>query len=659
MQPETIRTAGVLERLLRLYLQPPPRVDVAEWAAQYRYIAKGPERGRWRNERTPYLVEPMQCASSHTPFERVALMFATQMGKSELIYNAMMQRIHTDPQDMMMVQPTLQDAQEHSALRFLPTILQTPIMTGLVAVKRSRHESTSWRSRTMRGGFAIFFAGANSASSLASKPLGFAVADEVDKWPADVDNNGPPLGLLEERMSNFGNRKLLICSTPGIYQHSVIESEYLKSDKRQYHVPCSHCGERQVLVWGSEDGHGLKWLKTAGGHARPETAVYMCQFCGAANEERFKTDALANGIWMPQAPGANGGRRAGFHLNKLYSPLGWRSWSALVEEFETATEKSRIGDKSPLKKFKQSTLAETWKDDGTGGDADLLRQRAEPYEMGIVPHGGLMLTMGIDVQPDRLECRVWAFGRGEESWLVQRHIIYGDPNFDEGTEGSPWSDVNEVRRTSLRHASGTRLLIEATCIDTGGHNTHAVYHYCRAHQRSAVLAIKGHNMPGRPVIGRPSEVDVTWKGKTAPKSLKLWMLGVDTAKDLLFGRMKMGRVGPGYMHVPDFLVETDEFEQMTAPKLMDAVVNHKQVKRWITPPGHRDEASDCMVYAYAGACFLGIQTYTDESWSRRAEKVRPVKRVDEKMPQEVVTLGRQGVRLEQFARFQPVHPSRN
>ncbi len=193
--PDATRAHDLVAQLLRQYMAPPPRIDTAEWAGKFRHIAKGPERGLWRNERTPYLVEPMRAASSYTPYERVVLWFATQLGKSEVLYNSVMQRIDTDPQDMMMVQPTLQDAQDHSAQRFLPTIMQTPAMHGKVAVRKSRDESTSWRSRTIQGGFTVFFGGANSAASLASKPLGFAVADEVDKWQADhcqhLQHQGP------------------------------------------------------------------------------------------------------------------------------------------------------------------------------------------------------------------------------------------------------------------------------------------------------------------------------------------------------------------------------------------------------------------------------------------------------------------------------------
>lgn len=617
------RAAELSAAVRRQFLAPPPNIDTAQWAGEFRHIAKGPERGQWRNERTPYLVEPMRCASSHEPYERVVLWFATQLGKSEVLYNAVMQRIHTDPQDMMMVQPTLQDAQDHSAQRFLPTIMQTPAMHGKVAVRKSRDESTSWRSRSIQGGFTVFFAGANSAASLASKPLGFAVADEVDKWPADVDNEGPPLGLLEERMSNFSRRKLIIASTCNIKGQSIIEAEYLASDRRQYHVPCPHCGESQVLVWGAKEEFGIKWLKTASGVARPETATYICRHCGASIEEHAKDGMLRNGVWIPQAPGAGQGKRAGFWLNKLYSPLGWKSWESLVEEWETAQEKKRTGNSAPLKKFLNSSLAETWEEKGSGADGSALRARAEDYPLGIVPRGGLMLAMGVDTQPDRLEARVYAYGRGEECWLVDRHVIYGDPNIDEGTEGSPWTRLTEIRTTSLQHASGARMLIEATAIDTGGHNTHAVYAYCRAHVHAKVLAIKGASQYGRAVIGKPSMVDVNWRGSSLRHGVKLWPIGTDTAKHLLYGRMRITRVGPGFVHVPKALASTDEFEQMTAARLMPVVVQGKASMRWITPQGHREEGGDAMVYAYAAACHLGIQTFGEASWERREHKYQP------------------------------------
>jgi phage terminase large subunit GpA-like protein len=617
------RAAELVGDVLGTYLAPPPRVSVWKWAEQKRRIAKGPERGAWRNERTPYLIEPMECASSHTLYEQVVLWFATQMGKTEVLYNAVLQRIDTEPQDMMMVNPTLQDAQDASTKRFIPTVIACPALAGKVAVRKSRDESTNWRARSIQGNFAIFFAGANSAASLASKPLGFAVADEVDKWPADVDNEGPPLGLLEERMSNFARRKLLIASTCTIKDASEIESRYQASDRRKYFVPCPHCNELQILEWGADKEYGIKWLKTPGGTARPETAVYICRSCAAAIEEYSKTDFLAAGQWRAEAPGAGRGKIAGFWISKLYSPLGWRSWEALVEEWVAANDKYRMGDSAPLKKFKNSSLAQTWEEKGQGAEHHELAKRAEPYEFGVVPRRGLMVTQGVDTQPDRLEARMWAYGRGEESWLIARHIIYGDPNIEEGQPGSPWTELTRIRRTPVLHESGTQMLIEATGIDTQGHNTDAVYKYCREHGRENVLAMRGDKNLGGPVLRRPSLIEVTWKGHTVKNGLKLWNVCVDTCKHVFYGRLRLTTAGPGYIHVPEALKDTDEFEQMCSERLKPATVNGKKVMRWINPPGKRNEALDCANYAYAAACYLGIQNYREPGWANRERRYAP------------------------------------
>jgi phage terminase large subunit GpA-like protein len=619
-----VRAGELVASALASYLAPPPRVNVAQWAEGTRYVAKGPERGFWRNARTPYLVEPMECASSFSLYEQIVMMFATQLGKTEVIYNAICERIANAPQDMMMVQPTLQDAKDHSNERFLPTVLHTPALEGKVAVRKSRDQSTSWRTRSIQNSFTLFFAGANSAASLASKPLGFAVADEADKFPADVDGEGPPIGLLEERMSNFARKKLIICSTPTIKEASEIERRYAASDRRRYWVPCPHCSKPQLLVWGQDKEYGIKWLKTPGGLARPETAVYICMHCTKAIQEFHKTAMLADGKWHAEAPGAGRGKVAGFHLNKLYSPLGWKSWVELVEEWEEAITQHRIGNSSPLKKFKNSSLAETWEESSQGADHQILAKRAEPYELGTLARGVLMLTMGVDTHPDRLEARVWGYGYGEESWLCARHIIYGDPNVEEGLPGSPWSRLTEIRMTSLgRVGGGGQMFIEATAIDTQGQNTDAVYKYCRDHRNANVLAVRGDKDLGGAILKRPKLIDVTWRGKIAPRSLKLWNLCVDTAKHVFYGRLRLSQAGPGFIHVPESLRGTDEFEGMCAERLMPATVNGRQVMRWVNPPGKRNEPLDCAVYAYAAACFLGIQSLRAQGWDRRRQKYAP------------------------------------
>jgi phage terminase large subunit GpA-like protein len=610
-----LQAAELVRDIMREFLEPPRSMGCTAWADEFRYIAKGPEKGRWRTARTPYLLEPMNCTDPENPVQKVVMQFATQLGKSEVLYNALFKRIHLDPIDMMMVQPTLQDSKDHSRQRFAPTARQMPDVAARMPDMRSRDETNTWQTKEIRGGATLFFAGANSARSLASKPLGFAVCDEIDGYPLDVDGEGDPIALVWERMSNFPTRKLLLCSTPTLRDFSRIESEYNASDRRRYWVPCPHCGETQLLVWGADSEHGIKWLKTETGAARAETAVYICMHCAAAIEERSKTQMLHDGQWRPDMPGAQRGLVAGFHLNKLHSPNGWKSWAMLVEDFVKAQDAARSGDVSRLKTFINTSLAETWEEQGDRIAAHELQRRAAAIPLRTVHWGMYVCTLGVDTQGDRLEAYVWAWGRGMERQLVDRQVFYGDPSLAENDPGSPWAALTEYRRTPILHASGRASPILAGFIDSGGHHTQAVYSYCRAHQHAHVYAIKGASISGKTILGKPSEQDVNWLGNRVKRGVKLWPIGTDTAKAEIYGRLRISEPGPGYVHISRNF-PADVFEQLTSERLVTRYIKGHARLEWIKPNGKRNEALDCAVYALAAAIYVGIDRWKEGDWSK-------------------------------------------
>lgn len=626
--PEHIqRAAELIDRAIAEFVAPPPRMTVTEWAQRFRILSAkdSSEPGPYRVERTPYALEPQNDLSPSSDVEEVVLMWGAQTGKTTIGGNWIGASIDMQPGPIMLVQPTLDMAKRYSRQRLVPMLDASPQLKGKMAANRSRDDSNTILLKEYAGGF-MAITGANSAAGLRSMPIRDIFFDEIDAYPFDVDGEGDPIDLAQARQTTFSRRKRLKTSTPGIKGTSRVEAAFNATDQRYYHVACPHCGELQKLEWGAAESWGIKWNKTADGTPLPATAHYVCRHCGSIIEEHAKAEFLVceqlggTARWIAENPGANP-RRHGYHLNSLYSPLGFLSWRELVEEWLAATAEAKSGNKEKLKTFVNTRLAGTWEETGDGANANALRARAETYELGKVPRGGLMLVMGVDTQPDRLEARIWAYGRGEESWLVARYIIYGDPNLEEGTEGSPWTRLSEIRSTPIVHAaSGAQMLVEATCIDSGGHNTNAVYAYCRAHAHARVLAVKGSSQYNKPVIGRPSAIDVNWRGQTIARGIKLWPVGTDTAKHTLHGRMRITHAGPGYVHLPKSLIPTDEFEQMTAARLMPVTVAGRHMNRWITPGGHREEAGDCMVYAFAAACWLGIQTYREASWDKRERK---------------------------------------
>lgn len=650
---------ALVAEVFRHYWPAPRVMRGSEWADEFRRVVKGPEPGRWRSARTPYLREPLDCMDPEDPVQKVVLMFATQLGKSEVLYNAVFKRIHLSPQDIMIVQPTLQDAKDHSRQRFTPTARAMPAIAAKMPDPKSRSETNTWQTKEVDRGIAtLFWAGANSARSLASKPLGFVGCDEIDGYPLDVDGEGDPLALVWERMSNFRNRKLLLCSTPTIRDFSRIEAEYLASDQRRYNVHCPHCATPQVLVWGSDVEYGIKWLTTPAGEVRPETVVYLCRLCGAAMREQQKPMLLAEGGWVAEKPGAQRGLVAGFHLSKLYSPLGWKSWVMLVEDWVKAQQAAKSGDISRLKAFVNTSLAETWEEQGDRANLHELQRRAQDIPLRVVQWGHFVLTIGADVQGDRVEAYLWAWGRGMCRQLVDRAVFYGDPALPESEPHSPWAALTDYRRQPVLHASGQAVPLLACMVDSGGHHTQAVYAYCRAHQSEHVHAVKGQSQPKKPIIARPTDVDVTWRGQRVKRGAKLWPLGVDTAKAEIYGRLRVPEPGPGFVLLSKHLAP-EVFEQLTAERLVTRYVKGRTQLAWVKPPGRANEALDCAVYALAGAHWAGVDRWRDvdfDRWQHAVEK--PLEQPAASKPAGVPSLGAR-ISLAGMARFaaQP-RPSR-
>ena len=288
---------------------------------------------------------------------------------------------------------------------------------------------------------------------------------------------------------------------------------------------------------------------------------------------------MSKGRWVSTKP-FNG--VAGFWLNALYSP--WSVLSDAVEEFLAARK-----DPMRLKTFVNTFLGETWEDQGEGVDDYAVSKRKEDYEP--VPEDVVLITAGVDVQDDRLEVEVVGWGAGEESWQIDYKVIYGDPS-------SPriWSQLDEVILAKYEHPSGEDLIIRATCIDSGGHHTRAVYNYAKTRAGHRVFAIKGVGGEGKPIVGRPSKNNV---GK-----VPLYPVGVDTAKELHYARLKIDEAGPGYCH---FRSERDDeyFKQLTAEKMVMKYHKGYAKRTWIKTRT-RNEALDVRVYAIAAFSILNV-----------------------------------------------------
>lgn len=566
----------------RRFFRPAPRMSIVEWADAYRYLASesSAEPGKYLSSRAPYQREPMEVMSDPS-VGTVVFMWASQMGKSLLFENAIAYTIDSRPRPMLMVQPTVEFAEQFSKERFVPMVRVTPKLHGLISEAKSRDSNNTIRYKMFPGGF-LAFVGSNAPAGLAGRPIGTVFADEIDRYDDSAGTEGDAIELAERRMANFADGQIFKASTPVLKDTSRIVPAYEGGDQRRYYVPCPFCGERQVLLWGKKGlPYGLRWEPD-----RPQTAAYQCASCGKLIEEKYKSWMLAteNGAeWRREAP-AN--PYPSFFINGLYSPFGRSTWAHHAAKFLEVR-----GDPPKLQSFVNTVLCEPWEEQGERIEPNALLSRLEDLGTGA-PLGSAVITAAIDVQSDRLEYRVWAWGRGEESWLLRVEQILGDP----GT-AAPWEAVTLLRRETFKHPGGSSLRISCTMVDTGFH-TAAAYAYCRRFASENVCAAKGVEGDGIHLLGKPS--------RQSNAKVIVYPIGTHAAKELfLLSQIRVEVGKPGSVHLPDWITVA-ELEQLTSEKRVSRPFRGRYKRAWVVVPGRRENHGlDCRVLCMAGLHRLG------------------------------------------------------
>ncbi|WP_350649048.1 phage terminase large subunit family protein [Pseudomonas sp. HY13-MNA-CIBAN-0226] len=584
-------------------LHPDPDVWVDEWADEYMRIPRdtgAAEPGQYRTSRTPYAREPMRCLSPAHPCKRVVTMVASQLMKTQIALNWIGGLIHMAPSNILTLLPSLGLAKRVSS-RIGKTIKATPVLRERVASSRSRDARNTMDTKEFEGG-SLYVTTAGSAANLSELSARYVYGDEIDRWEVDIGEEGDPIELAETRGSTFGrNAKFYFSSSPTIKGASRISDLFEGSDQRYYYVPCPTCGHMQTLEW-----ERLHYSKDY------SVVHYQCAGpeCDVLIEEYHKGEMLAKGEWRAHAEGD--GETVGFHLNALYSPLGWMDWKSLAKQFEKAKKAQAKGDLEPMQVFYNTRLAKVWDSAQEQTKADTLRNRArlEGFGLGSMPAAVLMITGAVDVQANRLEFMAMGWGVGMERWVIDFQVVAGDPA-DERT----WAALDELLKAKYRHPCGVGLGILAVAVDSGGHHTDEVYQFCRVRRWRNVFAIKGASKPGKPVIAqRPSMVDVTWKGQTERNGAELWFVGTDTAKDWIYNRYSFPS-GPGALHFANDLPD-DFFDQCVAErKVARYIRGHKRIE-WVKGKAERNEALDLMVYCLAMAHYLGLNRYKEHDWER-------------------------------------------
>jgi len=592
------------------HLVPLEDLTVSEWADAYRVLSgkAAAEPGPWRTDRTPYLRDIMDALSADSPYEWVVFEKGAQIGGTEVGLNFLGYIIDRVPEPTMLVWPTENDIKSNVRIRIDPFFESTECVGSKISDGGPKDGANNTFLKEFTGGF-IAFAASNSTAQLRSKPVCFLILDEVDEYPGNANQQGDPITLAEKRTTTYGARKKIFAlSTPTVEGASRIDALYETTDMRRYYVPCPFCGVYQVLVWEQ-----MRHEK-----GRPSNAWYECIHCEARIENHHKVVMLPRGEWRPETE-ARMPKRIGFHLSGLYSPVGMLDWGTCMSEYQEA-----LGNPQRLKAWTNTVLGIPYVEKTERPEWEKLFYRRGEHELGSVPGGALLLTAGIDVQKDRIECEVVGWGRGKESWSINYYTFYGNTS---DLQSDAWTGLRDLLGTGFFHSSGAVMHITLAAIDSG-YNTTTVYTWARDFKYK-VAVIKGEDSRTQPV-GQAGHVDLALpNGKRVRRALKRFPVGVSILKKELYAWLKLdhpeaGAKAPGYCHFPDYGEEY--FKQLTGEEWVER--ESKTTKRitgeW-KKTRERNEALDCRIYARAAASILLIDTYSERDWDRKEEELGLIK----------------------------------
>lgn len=558
------------------HLKPPDDITVSEWAERYRVLDEKScaMPGPWRNVMTPYLVGIMDVLKDYE-VEEAAFVKPTQIGGTESLQNMLGYVIDNDPAPTMIIYPTDKLAESVSENRLIPMIKASPSLQ-----KRFREHASS-KLELQFDNLYISLCGANSPSSLASKPIRYLFMDEVDKYPAASRKEADPISLARERTKTFSNRKIFMCSTPTLRTGPIWRALETADKELHYFVPCPHCGAAVELKFAQ-----LRWPKQEGMtiKERAEQACYVCQACGAVISDADKTQMLRRGSWRPVRDHAGtASTKIAFWLNTLYSPFV--RFSEVAEEFMHAQD-----DPERLQNFVNSWLAEPWEDTKLKTSADTVLERQTETPEFIVPEWAKMLTGGVDVQQTCVYWTIRAWGDDMTSQCIAHGQALG------------FGGIDRQMNQEYFKPDGTSMLVDLCLIDSGD-QTDDVYEFCVSRTEWA--------LPCKGTAGMTSHYRLTTVNKTNSNAYGLTLVLIDGGKykDIIAARMrKPNGMGSWMVHAG---CDQEYAEQVTAEH---KVLDKSKKLRWVVKSSHADNHYlDCEVYAAAAADVLGVRyTYTQQ-----------------------------------------------
>lgn len=586
-----------------------------EWAEEFFYLPEGSSHiaGRWKTQ--PLQVAMLNMMTSDT-IKIVSIRKSARLGYTKIMVAALLYLAAHKKRSSVVYQPVDKESDGFVIDEIDPTIAEMSEIQAIFPDWNRKNERNNLERKVMLGA-TIDFRGATSPGNFRRMTKQAVLGDEIDGWPMEVTKpgggEGSPIDLAQVRIKGSAYPKAIFGSTPTIIGKSHVEKLENSADLVfRFYLPCPHCGSEQTLSFGFEDmDFGLKWDdKQPTLEKKGRSAYYQCSNCPGHFHYHDLEKMEISGRWMAEDftwtkdgihffdhddKAVRAPKHAAIVVSALYS-LNLDGWSEIVEEWLKAK-----GDSLKEKAFYNTTLGELWNESvGEKLEHDVLMEKVIPYR-ARVPWRVVYLTAGVDSQLDRYEIYVWGWAPGEEGFLIDKIIVMG--RYD---EEDTLQRVDVALKGRYACEDGSEMTIGRICWDTGGIDSVVVHRRSRQHGIFRVLPIKGASVYGKTVISMPRTRN--------EHHTYLCEIGTDTAKEILYARMSAPSSdattsSPGALHFPndpDIFSEI-EAKQLVAEELVEKYEKGKRKLLWDNKK-RRNEALDCLVYAYA-ALRLSIQRW--------------------------------------------------
>ncbi len=635
-------------------LLPPERMSVSECAERHRLLNNpGSYVGPWRNDKTPYLIEPMDILTS-LDYKAMIFVGPAQSGKTDMFLNWLVHSALYDLSDMMLVQMSQKAAGLFSQTRIDRMHRENPdVMARLVQGKNSDNIFT----KHYRGGMLVDFSWP-TISNFSSRPIRRVWLTDLDRYPLNIDGEGSAFHLARGRTKSFRSNGMCVAeSSPGF---AVLDPQWSKGDEAHKAPPCEGIlslyneGDRRRWYWLCEnckvgfEPHFklLRTLDLPDINDRAKSVWMECPHCSVQYRHNGVIDGNTNmpskaemnkkGVWLKEGQTLDSDGNiigeglerdtASFHLNGAAATF--QNWQELMKNYLSArAEYEATGDEGPLKtttNIDQGSPYTYVASEGYRLPHEMMA-RAKPFHKRQVPMGARFLVASVDQQKYKFVVQVHAVGVGNDIWVVDRFDIKHSRRIDESREGQvhrarPFEYKEDWRlllsevlakKYPLSGDSSRVMPIMMTICDSGGEkgatsNAYEFWRWLRYGPKESdidsldwpewtpdlynrFLLYKGRDTGQRTIITYPDSPQAG--SAKAYGEIPVLMTNTNDVKNLLDIILLRDLPGSGMVHFPDWL-ELDFYRELCAE-----TKDHKG--KWHNPNRARNETWDCFVMALA------------------------------------------------------------